>query len=58
MSRGTNERVGADPPFAAQTMPEDADQKLSFAVNIVGVVVFSAVVLYHFIVASPKDAEE
>ena len=35
----------------------DMDESLMRFVNILGVVTFTSIVLYHFIVATPKDAE-
>ena len=35
----------------------DMDANLMVFVNILGVVTFSSIVLYHFITATPKDAE-
>ena len=35
----------------------DMDEQLMTFVNILGVVTFSSIVLYHFITATPKDAE-
>jgi hypothetical protein len=35
----------------------DMDEQLTNFVNILGLITFSSIVLYHFVVASPKDAE-
>ena len=33
------------------------DEQLMNFVNVLGLITFSSIVLYHFVVASPKDAE-
>ena len=45
--------------FEACSLPlmEDMDSQLTEFVNILGLVIFTSVVLYHVIVASPKDAK-
>ncbi len=35
----------------------DMDEKLMVVVNILGVVTFASIVVYHMITATPKDAE-
>jgi hypothetical protein len=37
-------------------MPEDADQQLMSFVNLLGIGIFSLVVVYHFVTATAKDA--
>lgn len=38
-------------------MAESMDEKLMVVVNILGVITFSSIVIYHMITATPKDAE-
>ena len=37
-------------------MPDDADAQLSSFVNILGITIFSLIVFYHFLSATPDDA--
>jgi mannose/fructose/N-acetylgalactosamine-specific phosphotransferase system component IIC len=38
-------------------MPEDADATLMSVVNTLGVAIFGLIIAYHYLTASPKDAE-
>lgn len=38
-------------------MSDDADQTLMTVVNSLGLVIFAAIVVYHFVTSSEKDAE-
>lgn len=38
-------------------MSDDLDKSLMAVVNVMGVVVFSLIVVFHFLTATPRDAE-
>ena len=46
---------GLSPPHSRSM--EDMDQNLMNFVNVLGAVTFVSIVAYHFITATPKDAE-